>query len=225
MITLPETRTHESIRDAIFAYTKANDLPQGGKWRFVFNKLVRLQSNRRNKSAFLKEHIRLIFFSRGGELCYTSRGRTGFAFTQDQLDNLVAIHPVLPPTTEEMHKKIRQWAGRIHPNAWSDLKSKMLADPQHYIDNCELVETNICSKFDWDDIEKIRQAFENKTTFSVRKDSSSDNERIGRDLKAEGRVCDDGIFRAWFSSEFPGCLNGDYWLLINPTTAIFKERD
>ena len=39
------------------------------------------------------------------------------------------------------------------------------------------------------------------------------------------KIGKDGVFRAWFSSEYKGCGNGDYYLLINPTQAIFVEKD
>ena len=35
----------------------------------------------------------------------------------------------------------------------------------------------------------------------------------------------DGHFVGYFSQEFKDCGNGHYWLLINPTTAVFAESD
>jgi hypothetical protein len=38
-------------------------------------------------------------------------------------------------------------------------------------------------------------------------------------------MCEDGVFRAWYSSEYAGCGNGQYYILINPHYASFMEPD
>ena len=70
--------------------------------------------------------------------------------------------------------------------------------------------------------ERLKEAFESKTEFRWHRNAMG---KQGRDLSISTRMCDDGIFRAWFSSEFPGCGNGDYYLLLSPTTAVYYERD
>ena len=65
-------------------------------------------------------------------------------------------------------------------------------------------------------------AFENKTNFTWSRNSYSSK---GRDLSISAKLCEDGIYRAWFSSEFSGCANGDYYLLISPNIAVYYERD
>jgi len=45
------------------------------------------------------------------------------------------------------------------------------------------------------------------------------------DYSVEGRLCEDGIYRAWLSAEYKGCGNGHYYLLISAERAIFAEDD
>ena len=45
------------------------------------------------------------------------------------------------------------------------------------------------------------------------------------DYCASGKMCADGIYRAWLSQEFKGCGNGHYWLLISGKHCIFAEDD
>jgi len=46
-----------------------------------------------------------------------------------------------------------------------------------------------------------------------------------RDYSVRTRVGGDGKLEAFFSSEYAGCGNGDYYILINPTTALYVETD
>lgn len=45
------------------------------------------------------------------------------------------------------------------------------------------------------------------------------------DYTISGKVCSDGLYKAWLSQEFKGCGNGHYWLLISDKHAIFAEDD
>jgi hypothetical protein len=62
-------------------------------------------------------------------------------------------------------------------------------------------------------------AFDQKKSLQYHRDGKR------RDLSIETKLCEDGIFRAWYSSEYRGCANGDYYLVISPTQAIYYERD
>ena len=119
---------------------------------------------------------------------------------------------------------------KIHPNVWDDLKNEMN----------DVIKNNIIGQdFEWHFRGKLKiktitkhlslterlqlkRAFENKERFSWRKYTYH---RSGRDLSISTEIGEDGKFRAYFSSEYAGCGNGDYWLLLNPTTAIFYETD
>lgn len=68
-------------------------------------------------------------------------------------------------------------------------------------------------------IEQLREAIGQKKEYHYSKDGAR------RDYSLSVKNCKDGVLRAWFSSEYAGCGNGDYYILINPTTALFVETD
>jgi len=208
-----------------------------GKVKLTFSEPVRMRIAKRKLSEPKTVHRFRLFVGNdhGSEvLAYTNSKRTGWAFDYDLASKLVLIEGILPIGDAEQIEKVRKLANRFHTNAWSDLKEKLLADPAEYFRNYGYTVTSITGKFPSYVLDEIRLAFENKSNYHYRKDSNvcppshswgGTSNRAGRDLKVECKLCDDGIFRAWYSSEFSGCLNGDYWILVNPTTAIFKERD
>lgn len=122
-------------------------------------------------------------------------------------------------------EKIRKLLKRIHPNAWANLKAK-LSDSDEELEKYfyqNLSPFNPLKKFKRYDYERLlsqlEDAFANKTNFSFYQEGQR------RKFNIETRLCQDGIFRAWFSSEYSGCANGDYYLLLNPKCASFGERD
>jgi len=181
----------------------------GTKFRIVFDRPVSLQVNSRKQISAEEAVVRL--FMHGSGLCYTFRKKTGYAFAPEHYTFLKSIEPILPDAKAESETlKIKALANRIHPNAWSDLREKLLADPGNYYKNYGYTVTSITRKFPSYVIDSIKDAFENKANYSYQ--TWPDGNK-GRKLSVELKVCDDGIFRAWFSSEFPGCANGDYWLV------------
>lgn len=194
------------------------------KYELVFSEPVELICNSRSVKTVTKAQVKL-FVSKAGNFAYLPKvsAKSGHAFTGGMLARLVSIAPVLAEQSEaEDVKRIKGIAGRIHPNAWSDLKARILADPEGEAKKVEVCETSITGKFPSYVIESLKAAFDQKTEYSFRKEARGSS---GRSLSVEARLGEDGVYRAWFSSEFAGCANGDYWLLINPTTAVFKERD
>lgn len=119
---------------------------------------------------------------------------------------------------------------KIHPNVWDDMKNEMndvihkgIIDQDfkwHYQGRLKF--RNISNLLSASERERLKQSFENKERFSWKRYTNSNS---GRDLSISCEVGSDGKFRAWFSSEYMGCGNGDYWLLLNPTTAIYYEAD
>jgi hypothetical protein len=215
----PGTATHDSLLNEWKALPP--DIRRG-RLVLKFSEPVILWYNRR-KSKTQKEHVFRLFTDKNtGGLCYTQSTRTGFFLKHDYISRLISIEPEAKKDLLSMVKKL---ANRIHPNAWDDLKEKLLANPQHYLSDYGYTVTNISGKFPDYVIENIRNAFKEKLNFSYGDYGGYRERKTGRDLKVECKLCEDGIYRAWFYSEFPGCANGDYWLLLNPTTAAFKERD
>jgi len=67
-------------------------------------------------------------------------------------------------------------------------------------------------------VDNIARHLDNKENFSY-------HWRSKYDVSVSGKLCDDGVYRAWLSLEFKGCGNGHYYLLINENTAVFSEDD
>lgn len=99
---------------------------------------------------------------------------------------------------------------------WSDLTED---DFKHIYDPMIIRFRNISKLFPSYVIDCLEEAFKNKTKYSYGKCGSK------RDYSVSTQMDDDGVFRAYFSSEYHLCGNGDYYLLLNPTTAVFMETD
>lgn len=221
LVTLPNgPKSHSSV---VAAWESIPSEIRLGKMRLCFDKQISLQINRRHKTAEKPVHEFRLFTTKSGMLCHTNTARTGFPFDADDLYHLVSIEPV---PDKDMVEKIRNLANRFYPGVWEDLKAKVLATPNEYLQNYGYTVTNISGKFPDYVIANIKTAFAEKSNYTYDAGGGwNSTKKTGRDLKVECKLCDDTIYRAWFSSEYPGCANGDYWLLVNPTTAIFKERD
>ena len=140
-------------------------------------------------------------------------------------DTITSITEIVKKETTDI-QNAKTIIGRIHPNSWTELRAELqdIVDGGKVTDNFDwhfkgkLNFRNIKSLLGTCYAERLKQAFENKSEFTWHKGGSGNN---GRDLSISTRLCEDGVFRAWFSSEYIGCGNGDYYLLINPTTARY----
>ena len=178
-----------------------------------FKKTIAIKINR-NKTKEVTEAAMNFFISTTGNLCYTFYSRTGYPVTYEMYTNADSFTIFPGASEEEKIEEANALIGRFHPNAWGNLRS-----PEKLYDYYPFKVVSIKSKFQSKVIEALKEAFDNKTSYSTVRYGKT------RDLSVETRLCDDGIFRAWFSSEYSGCGNGDYYILINPTTALFLEKD
>ncbi len=167
------------------------------------------------------EHLPGVKFfhdSRTRTLCYTVHDRHGFYLRDLPAAEVLAIQPEIELSQgeklQEKLRKIRAIQRRIHPNAWDDLKQ----DPPEKFKDLGLA-FSIKDKFPEFVIEHLKDAFKYKWDYERKEYGPR------RDLSVSTKLGDDGIFRAWFSSEYSGCGNGCYYVLINPTTAAFGEYD
>ena len=214
------TKSHQEVIDN---WMKMNPSLRHKKVELTFACPVSLMAGKNKRTEPKKTHQRRLFVEKAsGSLCYTSTTRTGFYFDLMDLHNLIKIEPILEV---DMVEKVRKLANRFYPGVWGDQKTKLLTQPEEVFANYGYTVTSITNKFPRYILDEIRKAFEEKSNYSYDTGGYSSKKKTGRDLKVQCKLCDDGIYRAWFSSEFPGCANGDYWILINPTTAICKERD
>lgn len=149
--------------------------------------------------------------------------------------------PLPAKTNTPLLKNAKELLEKIYPGAWIELSEKlkravlnqdesiisteyMLMGKVKYV-NIKTILTKRLTNYPGYAIDhilrEIRQAFDNKKDYNWSDQAKSNS---GRDLsiriKAEGES-----IKAWYSSEYHNCGNGDYYLLVNPTTAIFCETD
>lgn len=175
---------------------------------------------------------RIGFFNYQGKYpCYmTSRQkRRGLGIPYDwDIKSIVEVTQEKPSIKGNAQKILN----RIHPNAWQNLQEEYKevvsgGDPSydfigHFTGKLNFRNIKSLFKYEQRQLALLKEAFENKTEFRWSRSASGHQ---GRDLSIHTKLGEDGVFRAWFSSEYPGCSNGDYYLLLNPTVAIYYERD
>jgi ribosomal protein S21 len=173
----------------------------------------------RQKSAMLSSMDVSFFRSTTGRFCYTFHRRTGFPVDGIDYRNVssLSIEKRDAVTGKEI-ERIKSLGRSIHPNAWNDLKKKIEEEPLSYR-QYGLARIDISRNFPARVIEELGQAFDLKQDYRYEKPGEK------RDLTVSTKLCEDGVLRAWFSSEYSGCGNGAYYLLLNPRLASFCEYD
>lgn len=220
--------SYEEFKEAAMLMDNKRSEYGYAKPKVIFKNESRVYIGKKYKE--LKE-LSCYFFvgNKTDELCYSQRGRTGYhvfgCFPWRNVEKIVLIHRDRPDKKEERksdREKLmkRVLNARFDEKTWSNLTEDSLPEARknfYYIKNV----------FDEYDMARIQKAFENKEEFNIQKDDTWKMRRKGngRHYSASGKMCDDGVYRAWFSSEFAGCANGDYYLLLNPQVAVFCERD
>lgn len=198
--------------------------------RVRFSQPVTIRVNR-NRTTTVACHVFPGFFYARPSNCLAYAGRrpirSGFRW-ESSWDRLVTAWEPLP--NEDLVGRIRALGRCIHPNAWPDLRKDCAEASWSHKTSMfgqGLARVDIRRKFPAPVLEKIRLAFENKWAFHWRQPTRGTGGQ-GRDLSVEVlSVVENGqeYVRAWFSSEKPGTGNGSYYLLLNPTTASFREDD
>ena len=209
--------------------TKWEGLPDElkyGKLRLTFHRPVSFMANRKKQTVAKKVHdMHLCKGTDSDMLLYNFSRRANFGFKFSYWDHLTYLVSIEPVPKEDMVEKVRNLANRFHPNAWVDLKEKLLDDPKHYHDAYGYTVTSITGKFEDYELEAVKRAFDERSNYICSTATKYRRKKTGRDLTVECKLDDKGIFHAWFSSLCPGGAKEDVWFLINPTTAIFKETD
>jgi hypothetical protein len=170
----------------------------------------------------------LRFFLNAGdrEPCYFGekcRSR-GFRLSDFPIGSLVDFQVLEPasqtgPTAAQLAQRARK---HFHPNLWQKLAAEIEADPvkaTHYKRPNEMRLVDIRRHFNPATLDWIAKAIEEKRDFRFEGNGTK------RNFRAEGKLCEDGQYCAWYSSEYAGCANGSYYLLISPTIAFFREDD
>lgn len=162
------------------------------------------------------------FFLSYDSVCYTTTGRTGFYVDKMSFQNvkelLLKDRSVFRAEIEEKNekKKVSQFKRvlkeRYDDVTWSNLNKNSFEPGSRFYD---ITKCNFPSFV----YRELEQAFKNKKSYHYKEYGDR------RDFSVETKMSEDGIFRAWFSSEYAGCGNGQYYLLLNPKIAIFCEND
>ena len=129
------------------------------------------------------------------------------------------------PMTEKESKKFIK---KLHPNLWKRYRDQYnetgIVDLRH--DTGLIAQyRNIKSIFGDEVIQWIKDHLDKNEPCSWYKYYSGNEPHLGRDYTIEISTSPDGFLSGHFSSEYPGFGNGDYYLLVNETTAIFIEKD
>ncbi len=216
-----------SKRDAVAAacqQIKTEHQQTTGRWadkfKVSFAEDVTIHFNYRKQLAGCTFNLK--FFISAGMLCYTFFKRSGWQVTKTMIEKMTRIKLITyEERREEKRKQVKYIRGIIHPNAWPEL-TEALTDPHKvdkYIRNYGLNLIDIRKRFCKQDCQKIEEAFREKKELHVFRPGTR------RDISVNTKICNDGIFRAWYSSEYAGRGNGQYYLLINPHYATFMEPD
>ncbi len=215
--------THKTQQDFINEIRQDKDSGYSGKYVITFSKPVPLIHDKHNKKTYTSITVKL--FISGNMLCYTFYRRTGYSlFSQVFAEEIQSIEQAPPVDSKAQRLKHAQsLLRRIDPRCWDDIRNRTPEQISQEFCDSNLVPFNFIRRFKPYIRNYLKQqmqdAFENKKAFSYGQNGTK------RDLKVDCKLCDDGIFRAWFSSEYSGCANGDYYLVISPTQAIYYERD
>lgn len=218
MITIQKTEQdyiNQVIHDRNDAYY--------GKYILIFNRPVTLIRNRYHKNTYKTATVKL--FISGNALCYTFYRRRGYhLFSQVSVLDIQSIERVPEIDKKALRlKRAESLLRRIDSRCWDTIRNKTSEQISEEFCDSNLVPFSFIRRFKPHIRgylkEKLDDAFLHQKAFTYRQ------EGVKRDLSIETKLCDDGVFRAWFSSEYSGCANGDYYLVISPTQAIYYERD
>lgn len=188
----------------------------------TFSKPSKIYSRKRFREV-TKQKVTIFLSSESGKLCYSTTVRTGYVIDDSTIDyqNIISLEVVnrfSKEHTEDENSKLKKAVKRalklrFDNNTWSNLNEN------DSFSNSNGNFYNIKKAFNNYDLQYIRRCFEEKKPFRVSKEGKY------RDFSASAEIHKDGIYRAWFSSEYSGCGNGQYYLLLNPTTAFHCEDD
>lgn len=125
-------------------------------------------------------------------------------------------------------KESKKFIKKLHPNLWKHYQEQYKISGQVDLrhDTGDIARyRNLKSIFDVDTIAQIKQYLDEGKTGSWTKYYYGNKPHLGRDYSVELSYSPNGVFQGFFSSEYSGYGNGDYYLLVNEDTAIFIEKD
>lgn len=179
------------------------------------------------------------FFSKQKNYCYTFGSRSGYPFSKITMSNIQSISI---PTKDEAKSQeelrylnnVRHALKILHPNAWENLRTELIEDPNHFKYyggflkifipkkyNDMAGEEHILYKSVFPDYvrDMVIDGFENKKKFNY----STDRQQYY--FTVESNLDTNGVFRAWYSRGIRNSGTTWAYLLLNPNTAWFAEKD
>jgi hypothetical protein len=210
---------HESLADEYARSIGRDWWPR--KYELTFSEPATLDFHRRKKVTG-RQHTVKLFVSTHGAFAYTFHKTHGQCFSDELIRKLVKMRLITVEEEEEkVQQKLDQLVAMFHPNAWADVKRDLQNNPERrrYFAGLGLNLLDMRSRFSDQVIKELENAFRNQEDYHAYVPGRR------RDIRVETQMGADGIFRAWYSSEYAGCGNGQYYILINPHYASFMERD
>jgi len=133
-------------------------------------------------------------------------------FDIEDFENFVNKSEVEKESSYNFYKLLVEYCQLKHSNVITENKHKITTiksnSPKGYGSSYEY---NMC-------VANIKKHLDKKENFNYAWRSTYD-------VSVSGKLCEDGVYRAWFSLEFRGCGNGHYYLLVNENQAVFYEND
>ena len=238
---LQELRNHVNQADTSHFQLTFNEdvyiykLSRYGKWKIQPDgSKTRSKVKKKVYKMYIRTDVNGYFFGYAS----SKTARTWYPVSHLPLDDLVSIKSVYakePITPEQQYEKsCKEFLRKCDPGLWLNfqddckkyLETKNINDLPCFIRyNGKAKFVSLSSKFrDFNRFEianSIKKAIDEKGSFKYSERARTPSGR-DRSLSVETRG---DITNAWFSSENAGCLNGSYYYLINPTTAVYGEDD
>jgi exonuclease V gamma subunit len=212
-------------------------LSRYGAWKVEGNSKTRSKVAKRKYKAYIRTDVNGFYFGYASK----RKARTWYPIdTQLELDKIESIKGIFKKestlTQEEINvKACKSFLSRCHKNLWKNIQESCKA----YIENKNEKDlpdfirwtagnvsyVSIKNKIPYNQDQIILELKNSIETNAPYKQKFRASAPQGRDRSFSIEIGDDGMTRGFFSSEYFNCLNGDYYLLISPTTALYYERD
>lgn len=174
-------------------------------------------------------HELRLFIASDGMLCNAIGSRRGYRIPTNGLKSISVVPPLPFSEKKRIFMESVEKAKRMIPDGvWTSLKKILEERPESLLGGYPpgayefkfMHLSSAIGKHAYKYIKpRLEEAFREKKPFSWYMDGTK------RDKSISCQVGDDGEFRAYYNSEYHGMLNGDYYLLLNPTTVMYAERD
>jgi len=169
---------------------------------------------RYKRKPVLKQFFKKYFENGGAEYINTKYCNSGYEITalSDNIKDIEKIKLVYYGVNEKQLTDVELRKKCYDDKTWTSLKA------EDFTEGGRAPFYNISKCFNKRQLKEIKEAFENKKSINIT------NYGPRRDHSISTKF-DKNEFKAFFNSEFSGCGNGSYYLLLNPTTAIYYEDD